>query len=98
MTGVPIARPVPPVWKWLLGLFTLASFAPILLAFLASFLATALGCRLNEAGAHPCLLAGRDIGETLYTMGMMFWLAILTFPLMALALVGWLIVWVRRAR
>ncbi|MBS7813422.1 hypothetical protein [Roseococcus pinisoli] len=98
MSGVPTMRPVPPVWKWILGVFTLGSFTPIIMPFLAYFLASTLGCRLNEAGSHPCLLAGRDIGETLYTMAMMMWLAFLTFPLMALALVGWIIVWVRRAR
>jgi hypothetical protein len=90
----PVSRP----WKIILIILTIAAWLPIGFAFAASGIASSLGCRLNEAGNNPCLLAGHDIGDTLYTMFMMFWLAILTMPLMAISIIGWLVVWVRRAR
>ncbi|WP_424814419.1 hypothetical protein [Roseococcus sp. YIM B11640] len=98
MTDRSPPTPVSRFWKVLLGIFTVIAWAPIAMAFAASGIASALGCRVNEAGTNPCLLAGFDIGEALYTMFMMMWLAFLTLPLLLITLVGWIIVWVNRAR
>jgi hypothetical protein len=80
--------------------------SPLLLALLASGIAGALGCSLNEGGASPCLFMGTDIGETLVVMFVLGWFAFWTLPLGALALVAWLVVgcvvtllgWRRRRR
>lgn len=90
----PVSRP----WKVILIILTVVAWLPIALAFAASGIASTLGCRLDEGGSHPCALAGHDIGDTLYAMAMMMWLAFLTFPLIPLTAAGWLIVWVKRAR
>ena len=47
----------------------------------AGQIANANGCQLDEGSIHPCVVNGEDMGETLYTMGMMGWLLIATIPL-----------------
>jgi hypothetical protein len=44
------------------------------------------------------MLAGHDIDDAFYTMFMVFWLAIPTMPPIAITIIGWIVVWVRRAR
>lgn len=66
--------------RWVLGIVTFLAWSPILSVLTASAMADVLGCRLNEARAHPCLLAGQDIGELLYAMFVMGWFGLLTFP------------------
>ena len=98
MSDRPSPRRASRFWRVVLLILTVVAWLPIVLAFAASGVAEAMGCRLNEAGTHPCLLAGHDIGDALYTGFMMFWIAILMMPLMAISIVGWLVLWVRRAR
>ena len=86
-----------------LVLITLFALAPVASAMLASVIANVNGCTLNEAEAHRCISHGRDYGETLYEMGMSFWLAIFTVPLAEFACVAWIValvvhVLVRRRR
>lgn len=75
---------------------------PLLVALGAGAVASGLGCRLNEAAAHPCQLGPFDIGGALYSFGMMGWLSLVTLPLGALALAGFtlylLVQRLRRAR
>ncbi|MBW4517162.1 MAG: hypothetical protein KME11_18300 [Timaviella obliquedivisa GSE-PSE-MK23-08B] len=52
---------------------------PWMLVGMASKVASEQGCRLNEAQAYPCNVAGHDVGEALYTMSMMGWLGVMTF-------------------
>lgn len=66
---------------WLTALLLLAAFAPILSVFAADLIAGALGCELNEGTAHACVVLGIDIGELLYAMFVVGWLALLTVPL-----------------
>jgi hypothetical protein len=68
-----------------------------------SAVASALDCRVDEAGIHPCPGPfGLDLGELLYATGMMGWLMLATAPVMLLTALAWvviLLVWVfRRAR
>ncbi len=60
------------------GLALLMAIAPVLLTFAAAGIAQAAGCQLDEGSAHKCIIAGQDYGETLYTMGVSFWMFILT--------------------
>jgi hypothetical protein len=52
------------------------------------------GCRLNEGSPSPCIVGGSDLGNTLYSMGLMFWFGMITLPLGALGLLlslAWLV-------
>jgi hypothetical protein len=66
--------------------------APLVLALAAGGVASLLGCELNEGAIHPCILFGSDIGETLYTFGVLGWLSIIGLPFAVIALVIWAIV------
>ena len=98
-----------PAFIWLNAMFVvivLFAAAPLLSAFLAGGIASALGCTLNEGGVSPCLFMGTDIGETLTVMFVLGWLAFETLPLGLFALAIWLVVagmvvlirWRRRRR
>jgi len=62
-------------------------FLPFIPVAIAGAVASHYGARLDEGSAHPCIVHGKDIGETLYTMGMMGWFSLLTFPSGILALI-----------
>ena len=64
------------------------------------------GCQVDEGSIHPCIVNGEDIGDTLYTLGVLGWLGIATIPigmaalgiyLLILIVIG-IITWVRKAR
>lgn len=66
---------------WLIGLlWALYTFGPLLSTMIAGAIANAHGCQLDEGSIHPCIVAGKDIGETLYSMGVMAWLMLITLP------------------
>ena len=66
----------------LLGVAGWAFFSviPLLVTATAAIIAWLNGCELNEGKPHPCVVCGADIGETLYAMGMMAWLCLITLP------------------
>jgi hypothetical protein len=66
---------------------TLWTLFPILCALLASAVASARGCTVDEAVTHPCLVFALDIGPLLYTLGVMGWLGLVTLPTGAIAFV-----------
>jgi hypothetical protein len=66
---------------------------PVVLATVAGVTASVNGCTLNESGVHPCIVAGRDVGSTLYSMGMTPWFLIALIPLGAIAVVAWTTGW-----
>lgn len=70
------------------GIILLWMFSPMIPVFIASAIASRCDCKLNEGGARPCIVFGRDIGGTLYRMFVMGWFSLLTIPtgLLALAL------------
>lgn len=79
---------------YLIALFIIAAvaLAPVGSVVLASWIANAHGCRVDEGAVHPCLIGGKDYGPLLYTMGALGWLMIATIPGGALALLLWLLV------
>lgn len=82
-------------WKrYLLALITLILFAflPLMITFSAMGIAEMNGCALHEGYANPCVIAGTDWGETLYAMGVVAWLSMITFPLSMTGLLLWLVV------
>ena len=66
--------------------------SPIISVTIAGVVANSHGCRLDEGSVHPCVIGGHDYGETLYTLGVLGWLMLVTLPAGALAFVVWLIV------
>lgn len=75
---------------WLL--IALWTFSPILSVLIASGLASAFGCHVDEGSAHPCMAFGTDIGGLLYTLFVMGWFFFLTIPSGLVAAVIFLVV------
>jgi TRAP-type C4-dicarboxylate transport system permease small subunit len=92
---------------WILHLMIVAgllflAFATFLIAISAGAFASANGCELHEGFANPCVVGGRDYGETLYSLGLLGWLALVTLPiglvLAGLYVVIVMVVWALRRR
>jgi hypothetical protein len=65
----------------------LLPMASLLLALLTANIG---GCQLDEGSEHPCLLAGHDLGSTLYAMSVGGgWIAIAALPVLGSALLFW---------
>lgn len=64
----------------LFSLAVLAIVLPFVPTLIAYWIAVANHCVLNEGDVHSCLILGIDVGETLYAMGMTFWLTFFTLP------------------
>lgn len=79
----------------LIGLWT---FAPILSVLIASTVASGFGCQLDEGGSHPCMVAGTDLSELLYSMFVMGWFFFVTIPTGLIAALIFLIFIVISAR
>ena len=62
-------------------------FCPLIPSLVASVIAMACGCKVDEGGAHPCVVFGKDIGYALHIMCCMGLIAIGTFPCGLIALV-----------
>ena len=69
----------------------LLAISPLLSAMLAGTIANRYGCELDEGSIHPCVVDGNDIGDTLYTLGMLGWLALGTIPLGLIAIAVYLV-------
>ena len=72
----------------------LVAGAPLISVMIAGSIASWNGCTLHEGFVNPCVINGRDIGETLYAMGVMGWFMLVTIPLGALAFIAWTLTWV----
>jgi hypothetical protein len=66
-------------------------FLPLIGVMAVGTIAERYGCQVDEGSVHPCVVNGQDIGQTLYTFGVLGWLMIATIPLgvgAALAYIG----------
>jgi hypothetical protein len=72
-------------------IIVLLAISPLLSAMTAGMIANRYGCDLDEGSVHPCVVNGNDIGDTLYTMGVLGWLALGTIPLGLIAIAIYLI-------
>jgi hypothetical protein len=79
-----------------IGYFVVALFTgwPILSVIVAGTIASWNGCTLHEGFSNPCVVGGKDIGRTLYAMGVMGWFMIATIPLGACAGLLWTVTWI----
>jgi hypothetical protein len=75
---------------WLLALILLFGAAPVISVLIAATVANVQGCQLDEGNVHPCVVLGADLGGLLYGMGVLGWMALMTVPMAALALLAWL--------
>ncbi|MBP0492004.1 hypothetical protein [Roseomonas indoligenes] len=73
----------------LLTLVTLVAWAPLLSVLFTAAVADALGCRVHEGFPTPCPSRFGDLGELLYTTGVMGWLMLVTGPFMLATGVIW---------
>jgi hypothetical protein len=64
---------------------------PVVLVVIAGAIASANGCELNETMINSCIVNGREIGNTLYSMGVMGWFMLVTIPTGLLALLIFLL-------
>lgn len=53
---------------------------PLLTALLAGAIANLAKCELDEGSVHPCVIAGKDVGNLLYAMGVGGWFTLMTLP------------------
>jgi hypothetical protein len=81
-----------PVYLVVLAVIVVLAALPVLSVTVAGLVASANGCRLDEGGAHPCVIAGTDYGDTLYTLGVLGWLMLASLPLGVMALLVWAVV------
>ncbi|MDQ6860687.1 MAG: hypothetical protein M3032_05975 [Verrucomicrobiota bacterium] len=75
-----------------LVVIALITLAPVGSVAFAGLVANSHGCQLDEGSVHPCVIVGKDYGETLYTLGVLGWLMLITLPAGALAFLVWLII------
>ena len=72
------------------------ALSPITVTYTAGFIASLLGCDLNEASVHACPLLGVNVGLLLYAMGLAVWFVSLTVMAGLLALVVLVIIFIVR--
>ena len=89
-----------------LGALTVLPWLPLILGLVAGSVGAGLGCRVDEAGTHPCPLLGTDIGDVLAFLGVLPWLSVSLAPIaLAAACAAWPLLgallavrWLRRRR
>ena len=72
-------------------ILALVGLAPLFSVLISIAVADAFGCALDEGGVHPCIAYGHDIGEQLNVMFVLGWLQLVTWPAVAVAAVGGLV-------
>lgn len=86
----------------LCGVVILICLLPLAGVLWSSWFASTHGCTLNEAGSHPCVVNGKDYGDTLAAAFVSGWFMLITLPVAALAsllgAVTLFIAWLRRRR
>jgi TRAP-type C4-dicarboxylate transport system permease small subunit len=74
----------------------LLALSPIAITYTAGFIASSIGCDLNEVAKHPCTLLGMNVGPLLATMAQSIWFISLTVMAGLLGLVVLLIIFIVR--
>ncbi len=76
----------------LLVLILLFTFGPALIAVGSEFVAEAFGCKTDLNRAVPCVIGGKDYGQTFYDLGFLIWYSYLTLPIGAVLAAVWAVV------
>jgi hypothetical protein len=77
------------VFAILLVLILLFTFGPALIAVGSEFIAEAFGCKTDLNRAVPCVIGGKDYGQTFYDLGFLIWYSYLTLPIGAVLAAVW---------
>jgi hypothetical protein len=73
-----------------LGALTVLPWLPLVLGLAAGSAGAGLGCRVDEAGPHPCpFLLGTDIGGVLAFLAVLPWISVSLAPVALAAVVAW---------
>lgn len=91
------------LWFVTLAAIILFAFLPVLSVLIAGITAQMSGCQVDEGSVHPCMIAGFDAGELLYSLTVLGWLMLATIPAGLIMLVIWMLaflvhLWRRRHR
>lgn len=84
------------IFRVLVALIAFICLLPVIALFIMSFYASSHGCTVHEGFPTPCIVDGKDVGPTLYAVGVSGWVMIATIPILAWTLVVWLAVEVIR--
>ncbi|MBB3609747.1 hypothetical protein [Rhizobium sp. BK602] len=79
------------IWFVVLAAIILFAFLPVLSVLLAGITAQVSGCQVDEGSVHPCMIAGFDAGELLYSLTVLGWLMLATIPAGLIMLAIWMI-------
>src|SRR4029079_12397585 len=71
----------------LLICIALIAFGPALIAVVSQTIAEGFGCQVDLNRAIPCVIGGKDYGQTFYNLGFSIWYSYLSLPA-GLALFG----------
>lgn len=98
-------------FTWVIHIFIvlgilLCAISPFFAVAYAGTVAESNGCELNEGGINPCVVNGTDLGGTLYSLGMLGWFGLVSFPLglaaaalyILLVVIYYLVKWLVRRR
>ena len=68
------------VFGILLVLVALVAFGPALLSVGSQEVAEAFGCQVDLNRVIPCVIGGKDYGQTFYDLGFLIWYSYLSLP------------------
>ncbi|HEY7669946.1 MAG TPA: hypothetical protein VH852_04835 [Hyphomicrobium sp.] len=66
--------------RTVLVLVALVAFGPALLAVGSQEVAEAFGCQVDLNRVIPCVIGGKDYGQTFYDLGFLIWYSYLSLP------------------
>jgi hypothetical protein len=76
----------------LLVLIILVAFGPVLVAVVSQEIAElAFGCQVDLNRVIPCVVGGKDYGQTFYDLGFLIWYSYLSLPVGAVLFGVWLV-------
>ena len=79
-------------FRAVMAILLLLGLSPLMCMAAAEFIAQVYGCKLDMAGAHPCVVGGSDIGHGLLTLTYMGYFLFVTMPAVAGIVVLWVVV------
>ena len=68
------------VFVVLLICIALIAFGPALIAVVSQTIAEGFGCQVDLNRVIPCVIGGKDYGETFYNLGFAIWYSYLSLP------------------
>jgi len=80
------------VFIMLLVLIFLVAFGPALVALISQAIAElAFGCQVDLNRVIPCIIGGKDDGQTFYDLGFLIWYSYLSIPTGRVLFAIWLV-------